>query len=632
MSRLAWYWHRLAAMGPSEIAQRIRKKGVQFVDARKQRDWTSVPITSPGQYPALPGLKETPDALRQALKRGAEEILHGKWRAFGHLPIQVSDPPEWHKDYLVGVDLRTELSAFELDHRTLPKGADIKLIWELSRWQQLTRLAMAAYILGDPRAASKCVHWLEHWVQNNPPYRGWNWTSALEAGMRLIQFTWIDALLRASATNVEHDTALEQLRYDILPAHAWFTWRHKSIGSSANNHLLGELAGLILATVRWPALAAWGASLEELHELWEAEVLAQFAQDGGNKEQALHYHLFSFELCWHVRQALRTAGRNMSTEVDQRLAEGMKFFVTVHGRREPWDYGDSDKATALPLHIVDADCAAEWYDWMEGLHNSLTFWVGAAPQPQTSHKLTQNHWRLYEPSGIATLLSENIFLRFDASRLGYLSTAAHGHLDALHLSIWIDDVAMIVDPGTGAYYSDKDLRSWLASRHAHNGPCPAEPEWPKRLGPFLWSEEHPVPVVTIDKSAITGELELPTAILRRSVSTPRGGEVTVRDSVAASEGRFTVLWQFAPETKCEMLDPRSFRISRHGKALGIHAGTDWDVVDLVSTEPTRRAGQLEGTVSSRFRVTKWAPYLKLTGRSSANPCLFTTTFLISPLP
>src|SRR6185503_21349467 len=80
-------------------------------------------------------------------------------------PIRVSDPPEWHKDYLAGVDLPTKESAFELNHRELPKGADIKLIWELSRWYQLTRLALAAYVLNEKRAAWKCVHWLEHWAQ-----------------------------------------------------------------------------------------------------------------------------------------------------------------------------------------------------------------------------------------------------------------------------------------------------------------------------------------------------------------------------------------------------------------------------------------------------------------------------------
>ena len=34
--------------------------------------------------------------------------------------------------------------------------------------------------------------------------------------------------------------------------------------------------------------------------------------------------------------------------------------------------------------------------------------------------------------------------------LGYLSTAAHGHLDALHLSIWYRGIAFVIDPSTGA--------------------------------------------------------------------------------------------------------------------------------------------------------------------------------------
>jgi hypothetical protein len=34
----------------------------------------------------------------------------------------------------------------------------------------------------------------------------------------------------------------------------------------------------------------------------------------------------------------------------------------------------------------------------------------------------------------------------------YLRTAAHGHLDALHLSIWFKDLALVIDPGTGCYY------------------------------------------------------------------------------------------------------------------------------------------------------------------------------------
>ena len=42
--------------------------------------------------------------------------------------------------------------------------------------------------------------------------------------------------------------------------------------------------------------------------------------------------------------------------------------------------------------------------------------------------------------------------------------AAHGHLDVLHVSLWLRGVAMVIDPGTGAYHADKQLRNWLASR------------------------------------------------------------------------------------------------------------------------------------------------------------------------
>jgi hypothetical protein len=203
MSKLTWYWHRLRAMSPTEMALHARKKLRQFTDDRCKRDWTTTKLECSGAFPKLPPPDKAPQILREALRRDADDILAGRWKAFGHLDLKVDDPPRWHCDYLVGRDLATTASAFKLNHRHLPGGADIKLIWELSRWYQLVRLAMAAYVLDDEAAARKCVDWLEDWVKHNPPYRGWNWTSALESGMRLIQFTWIDALLSARSSRRE---------------------------------------------------------------------------------------------------------------------------------------------------------------------------------------------------------------------------------------------------------------------------------------------------------------------------------------------------------------------------------------------------------------------------------------------
>jgi hypothetical protein len=62
--------------------------------------------------------------------------------------------------HVAGCDLSTRESAFGLDHRALPEGADIKLIWELSRWYQLVRLARrpTCWTTGAPRR-SACAGW-----------------------------------------------------------------------------------------------------------------------------------------------------------------------------------------------------------------------------------------------------------------------------------------------------------------------------------------------------------------------------------------------------------------------------------------------------------------------------------------
>jgi hypothetical protein len=542
--------------------------------------------------------------------------------------------------------------AFGLNHRALPRGADVKLLWELSRWSALVRLAQTAYIIADARAGGKCLDWLENWARSNPPYRGWNWKSALETGIRLIQFTWMDAMLWTAAEaagGTDWQERLVRLREAILPAHVWHAWRHRSFGSSANNHLLGELAGLILATVRWPDLERCGAPLSELQARWEREVLAQFASDGGNREQALHYQLFSFELCWQTHLALEAAGREVAADVSQRLERAARFYSEVQYRRDPWDYGDSDNAFVTPFFLREETAAAEWQEWMgdrnpaEGIH----FWLGATPvrgrkpgrgDPVATREASD--WWIYEESGTAIRESGFWFLRFDLSPQGYLATAAHGHLDALNLSLWFHGTAFVIDPGTGAYYADTALRSWLASRTAHNGPCPVGPEFPVRRGPFLWGGKHAKPRWKSSVDGLEGELALPRFRLRRMVrlsQEPSGEAWVVEDECRATAGggrAFQVRWQFAPGTVVKRLEERRYRVCRGDASMDVEVAAAWNGVTCVETEAER--AELEpdrpraGVVSPSFRRTTFAPYLLLSSGARPEPCVFRTTFLASP--
>jgi hypothetical protein len=665
MSKLAWYWHRLRAMSPVEVALHVRKKWRAAADA-KRTAWPEVKLDPSAAFPKLPRPEDAPEVLRDALRRDAENILAGRWKFFGHLELQVDDPPKWQHDYLVRRDVETTAAGFKLDYRTLGDGVDSKVIWEPSRWHQLVRLAMAAYVLGEGRAAVKCVEWLEDWVKHNPPYRGWNWTSALEVGMRLVQFTWVDALIGAPNSASVLQPRLGSLRRAILPPHAWYAWRHKSFGSSANNHLIGELAGLILATVRWPALAQCGSSLEELQRRWEHEVLAQFAEDGGNKEQALNYHLFSWEFCWQARAALHTAGRSVSRPVLERLYCAANFFTKIQAGGELSDYGDSDSAFVTPLFDDSLTAPLEWRRWLISRSTSaaIDYWIGST-RDEFSGELDQIiesvngdrsihpaqslvvdfpkesprfGWVGFPQSGQWMCRTNRWTVRWDLSPLGYLATAAHGHLDAQQISIWIDEVAVVIDPGTGAYYGDKKLRNWLASRRAHNGPSPGgRDEWPKRLGLFLWQENH-CKLVYDDagKRGLWSLFSTPDGGVTRTVEPSADGvSILVTDCASGSEPiAFETRWQFAQESRLEALDNRRFHVTRHGVSIEVQVSADWAEVFCVTDESQVAKADpdapLAGTVSPAFRKTVWAPYLKLVARPQGDkPCVFTTTFLAS---
>lgn len=644
MSRLSWYWHRLRAMSPGEVARHLRKKFRQKADA-KRTTWPEVDLTCTGAFPQLPPSKSAPESLQAALRRDADDILAGRWRFFGHLELKVDDPPKWQCDYLVGRDMQTTASAFQLNYRTLPSGVDSKLIWEPSRWYQLVRLAMAAYVLNDGRAAGKCLDWLEDWVRHNPPYRGWNWTSALEVGIRLIQFTWIDALLAKLTDPGNIPTRLAKLRREILPPHVWYAWRHRSFGSSANNHLLGELVGCIVATARWPGLACCGASLETLASAWHNEVVAQFAKDGGNQEQALNYQLFSWEFCWQALLALQAAGQAAPKAIEDRLRKAARFFVQVQVPEDPWDYGDSDSAYVTPFFGEEATAVAEWHRWFQDSTSSpaLGYWLGTKPIAAASERGSEaEHWHQSKPSGYAMRPFADWRLRWDLSPLGLGSMAAHGHLDALHLSLWVQGVALIVDPGTGAYHADKSLRNWLASRAAHNGPVPESEEWPKRLGPFLWAETHPSLELESDPDrphSAMAELITPTLVLGRSIEfhselqamTVTDWVESRRDDRVEAGRHFVVRWQFAPDTRIEVMSTRCFRATRQNAVVEIEVSPSWEKVSLVTDPAQARLvdpdAPLAGTVSARFRQTVWAPYLKLTAQSAnGRSGEFTTIF------
>lgn len=544
LDSITWYARRLQAMKPAEIRHRLVERWRQLTQAeflKRTASFDPGPVAD--KMPRLPEKADAPMELRAQLADDARRLQSGKWQLFGWREVEVGSPPCWHRDAFCGVVIDPGKSAHRLNHRHLPDGADARTIWEINRWAEMSRLAMHGWLNDDLSAIRSAQLWLEDWCERNPPGKGINWTSPLEVALRLINFTWFDALVRARGCEPGGDGLLQSqatLVRQIVPVHAAWVWRYRSAGSSANNHLLGELSALVVAVSRWPKLAGVACGAEEAWELLGREVLNQFAPDGGSREQALHYHLFAFELAW---QAVRMVGCKAGKVYDRLIAAADCFQALAHGG-EPWDFGDNDDAQVLPMTQDRSRAVKEWRDWMRGGPGALQFWLGRSPWAGDDPAQ-----RVFVESGMAVMERAEWKARLDASPLGFGSLAAHGHGDALHLSVWAGEEALLIDPGTGGYYGHAELRTELAAWAAHNGPQPLGGfQTPKRMGAFLWKQHHAAPVLVPMHDALAATLTHEGYEFRRIVNI-QDDAVVVQDKEAGKKA-FIVRLVFSP--RCQV--------------------------------------------------------------------------------
>ncbi|MCB1210528.1 MAG: alginate lyase family protein [Verrucomicrobiales bacterium] len=586
--QIGWYWNRLLAMDAAEIGERLCAKARKMVSCPVAQEVARFRLgPCVGVLPLTAHKELCPPELRTQIAADAALIAEGKFALFGWHEAHVGSPPLWHRDFIRGLDGPAAGDSAGINHRELPTGADFRAIWEVNRWSEVVRLMQHAWLESDVESARLAQRWIADWVEKNPVGQGINWTSALEAALRLMNFVWIDALVRALG-----DAGLtekqDELAQSVVPAHAMWVWRNRSVGSSANNHLIGELAGVLMASRRWPSLAKICCCAERAWDLMKAETLRQFAPDGGNREQALHYHLFAWEMIW---QSARMMG-DVSGEIWRRLRRSAEFFCAMTAGSDGWDFGDSDDALITPLTLRRETMATEWRAWLTGqaMGGALQFWLGEAPTDET--RVSQD-WQVFSDSGMAVARRGSWQARLDGSPLGLGGIAAHGHLDAMHLSLWVGDCALVVDPGTGAYYADAALRARLADWEYHNGPVPlAGRSVPKRTGPFLWTEHHDVPLLTVHGDACEVRFACQAGFVKRSVSMlPDGGGWRVVDETPTKVSH-VVRWRLAPEWEVESHLDRQFVFRRAKSGLRVQLMISASSIENLSVSP--------GDLSPRF--------------------------------
>ena len=185
--------------------------------------------------------------------------------------------------------------AFRINHRSEAQTGNVKQIWEISRLQHLTLLATAWFLSRDEAYARRLADQLRSWSTENPFLSGVHWTSGIEIGIRLISLAWIRRLLDEWPEVTDHfendELMVRQIRW-----HQQYLSAFRSRGSSANNHVIAEAAGQLVASCAFPWFAESDHWRLASARLLERELVRNTFPSGIGRELATDYQCFVAEL------------------------------------------------------------------------------------------------------------------------------------------------------------------------------------------------------------------------------------------------------------------------------------------------------------------------------------------------
>ena len=228
----------------------------------------------------------------ERLTAAAERILAGKYTFFDLDGLRARRSAAMESRSADAARRRRRAAPAAIDYRDERVVGNIKYLWEPNRHLHLLMLAQAHALTGDARYALAIRAQIDSWIEQCPVGRGPNWVSALELGIRLINWSITWQLLGGSRARLfadEDGAAFRERWLDSIYEQARMIAGNLSRFSSANNHLIGEAAGVYVAASTWPLwpqMREWG---ERCRAILEEECHRQNAPDGGNREQAFGY-------------------------------------------------------------------------------------------------------------------------------------------------------------------------------------------------------------------------------------------------------------------------------------------------------------------------------------------------------
>lgn len=370
----------------------------------------------------------------------------------------------------------------------LSNNADVKIPWELSRFQHIFTLGKAYWLTDNEKYAVEFKNEVEDWIKSNPVEMSVNWTCTMDVAIRAVNLICGHFLFQQSRS-IDDDFWIELNK--SLYLHARFIYRNlENEGNYNGNHYLSDLCGLIWLGIYFKNFIVEDKEVENNPKVWlefgvsefENEMKSEVNFDGTDYEASTSYHRLVTELFLITTILCNKNNIYFSNEYMQRLEKMCEFImdITKPNGLSPV-IGDADDGRLLILsdygnwnkrdfrHILAI--AGEYFHrddfryWGKDYKEDALWVTGSFKESNVVPKLSS---KAYDKGGYYILRNDRIYCIVRCGELSCRGEGGHSHNDQLSIELNVDGEDFIIDPGAYVYTSDYKMRNLFRSTSMHN--------------------------------------------------------------------------------------------------------------------------------------------------------------------
>ncbi|MBD3231416.1 hypothetical protein GF322_02020 [Candidatus Dependentiae bacterium] len=309
---------------------------------------------------------------------------------------------------------------------------DIKIPWEESRFQDI-------FIWKNSNSDITFYNQINNWINNNPYLLGINWFCPMEVAIRAINWIYGFYFFKDSKNIPKYFwKKLICSLYD----HAKYLQNNWETSDKPNNHYLADLIGYLYLCFFLQDLKHF--KKEKIKTI--KKILEQFdhqiQNDGTSYEGSTNYHKLNTEIFLHFYILCKTNNLQLPQHFESKLQKMIQFISTCSDQNGNLiQIGDNDSGKILT-----------------GLNKIL---------PNQKKNIDQNLFH-YPNFGLTIIKNKNWHITLRHPTFNKKQPTGHFHQDELTMTLSINGIPILIDPGTYTYTANTKWRNFFRSIKNHN--------------------------------------------------------------------------------------------------------------------------------------------------------------------